>query len=544
MGFDFLRVTLMRTFATWLACICLLWLSFPNTSSGATYAPGIPEPVGCLNNAPPAAPTDWPEQPSKNFYYIDNTSERATDDDNPFGSKARPRLTIPQGEFAAGTYVELHGGPYTTNRIVTVGLGTAAEPVWIRGESPERPVVIRAPWYVAGHHVILEHVAFDSTRKTLGIIDGVNICIRHNRFSGPRQLAGNSSVISVYGRSAGASKNNVIYSNEIRDFGDAEAGKENDYHGILVGGYTESTWIIDNDISGNSGDAVQVGNTRFDSEERPRLVYIARNRMHDNRENAVDVKRAGDVIVSSNEISGYEATSSSEGAGIVIHSDPEHIWIVNNVISDSNIGIITTGSADTWFVGNVIHDIAHSPFGWDPESGYASGAAMHFRGRSNGGAVANTVVRYDVGLQLTQGSQAGYAIHNNIFAYRRAAAGDDIRVASGSFMKSLEASNNLIFDGAEEFRVTLAGRSYLSSDALQSTGLFRHTLTDDPEFVDPDAGDFSLTGASPAIGAGIRTDIDDLFHERYGIRLGIDPGLEEPGTKRKPVMGATVFRDR
>jgi hypothetical protein len=544
MGRHLFRLMQMRTFALSLVCIGLS-LSVPGTSSGTAYSPGIPEPAACVESTPSPVPPGWPKDPAKGFYYIDNSNELATDDNNPFGSSAHPRRTIPQGELAAGSYVEVHGGPYISNRIVTIGLGTAAKPVWIRGGSPELPVVIRAPWYVAGKHLILEHLTFDSTRKTLGIIDGVNICIRYNRFSGPRKFAGNTSVIFLRGQAPGASKDNVIYRNEIRGFGDFESGRENDYHGILVGGYTESTWIIDNDIHGNGGDAVQVGNTRLDRDERPRLVYIARNRMHDNRENAVDVKRAGDVIVSSNEISGYKATSSSEGAGIVIHSDPEHIWIVNNVISDSNVGIITTGSADTWFVGNVIHDIAHSQAAWDPDSDYASGAAMHFRGRSNGGAVGNTVVRYDVGLQLTQGSQAGYSIHNNVFAYRNRAAGDDIRVASGSFTKSLSVSHNLIAGGAEELRINWGGRSYRSPEVLQdSTGLFLHTLTADPRFVASDSGDFRLAAGSPAIGTGVPTDVDERFRQRYGIGLGLDDGDRGQGQGNEPVIGARLSVDR
>lgn len=529
----------MRQFIKHIFCFSLIWLSSPPPSAAQSYAPGIPEPPACLQPAPPPSSAHWPDRPAEGLYYVDNRSERATDDGNPFGSRGRPRLTIPQGELAAGSYVELHGGPYTANRIVTVGLGTADMPVRIRGANPDQPTVIRAVWYVTGRHVIIEHLAFDTTRKTLGIVDGTGICVRHNRLAGPGQSSGNSSVIFITGRSAGASRNNVIYGNVIRDFGDASSGRENDYHGVLVGGYTESTWILDNEMSGNGGDGVQVGNTTLDREERPRLVYIARNRMQGNRENAVDIKRAGDVIVSANVIQGYRPTSSSEGAGIVIHNDAEHVWVVDNEVSDSEIGVITTGSTDTWFVGNVIYDIRHSRSGWDPQSGYAGGAAMHFRGDSSGGAVGNTVAYYDVGLQLTQGNLEGYAVHNNIFAYRQAAAGDDIRIASGAFTEVLAISHNLIFSDTTRLRITWAGRSYVSPNGLpQGTELFPDTLTADPGFVDRESRDFRLSAASPAIGAGTRLGIDERFRSRYGIEIGLNDGRIQQGAEFAPVVGA------
>jgi Right handed beta helix region len=503
----------------WVSFLASLPISLP--ASAQTYAPGIPEPSGCLRATAPALPADWPGVPSAGYYYVDNRSEHASDDDNPFGSKSRPRLTIPQGELAAGSYVALHGGPYTANKIVTVGLGTIEAPVWIRGADPGAPTTIRAKWYAAGRHLVLENLRFDQNHKALTVIGGTGICVRHNLFSGPRKSSGNSAVIFIGGRSAKeASTGTVVYKNVIRDFGDVNSQRENDYHGILVGGYATSTWILDNDISANGGDGVQVGNTKLRPRERPRMVYIARNRMEDNRENAVDIKRASDVIVSSNRIRRHRATSSSGGAGIIIHNDPEHIWIVNNDVSDSDIGIITTGSTDTWFVGNVIHDITHRNFDWDPNSGYASGAAMHFRGASSGGAIGNTVAYCDIGLQLTQGSPAGYAIHNNIFAYRRAAEGDDIRIASGRFTSALEISHNLFYGETSNFKITWAGHGYRTTENLQkNTGLFNHTLTSDPSFLDPERRNFTLRPDSPAFKSGTRTGVDERFRLRYEVDL-------------------------
>src|SRR3569833_2383562 len=46
-------------------------------------------------------------------HYIDNTSPNATDANNPYGTPALPRLSIPQGT-PAGRDEKEHGGPYAT----------------------------------------------------------------------------------------------------------------------------------------------------------------------------------------------------------------------------------------------------------------------------------------------------------------------------------------------------------------------------------------------------------------------------------------------
>ncbi|MGH7129553.1 MAG: hypothetical protein ACREIV_13370, partial [Planctomycetaceae bacterium] len=94
-------------------------------------APGVPEPSHCLEAAPPDLPAGWPDTAADDFYYVDNSDPRATDSNNPFGSRRAPRQSVPDGELAAGSYVELHGGPYVAQRYVTIAQGTAAAPVWI-----------------------------------------------------------------------------------------------------------------------------------------------------------------------------------------------------------------------------------------------------------------------------------------------------------------------------------------------------------------------------------------------------------------------------
>jgi hypothetical protein len=379
---------------------------------------------------------------------------------------------------------------------------------------------------VSGQHVVIENLTFDSSRKTLGLMESKAVCVRYNVFAGPSQAVGNSAAIFVVARSSEAkSSGNVIYKNTIRDFGNATSLKENDYHGILVSRHSDHTWILENEIHNNGGDAVQVGGASLPRDASPQFVYIARNRMYGNRENAVDIKRARDVIVSTNDIRDYRPTSSSEGAGVVIHNDPDNIWILHNVIANSDIGIISTGSTNTWFVGNVIYDIRSSLPAGNPNAGYGRSVAMHFRGKSNGGVIGNTIAYYDVGLQLVRGNQSGYLVQNNIFAFRSTAEADDIYVASGEFSKALTISHNLHYSGTNEFKSTWAGRSFYSPAALHRvTGTFEAVSTADPVFIDAEGRDFRLHADSPAIGRATRTDIEEMLRARYTVDFGCGKG--------------------
>jgi hypothetical protein len=510
----------LRSAAFLSAPLLALW---PCLGHAQDYAPGIPNPpAACLEASAPPAPSGWPDTEAAGFYYVDNANPQATDEGNPFGSRQRPRRSLPTGELPSGSYVELHGGPYaSSSRIGTVARGSASRPVWIRGADRGNPTVVRAEWLVTGQHVVVENLKFDRSRKSLALVNSSAACVRYNVFAGSGQADGNSAAFFVgAGTEDGKSSRNVLYKNKIHDFGDASSARENDYHGVLIGRGSEHTWILENEIYNNGGDAIQVGATNLRNDTRPQFVYIAKNRMDNNRENAVDVKRASDVIVSSNRMQGYKPSSSSEGAAVVIHRDPEHIWILENDISSAEFGVITTGSLDTWFIGNVIYDIRNSLPDWKPESGYARGAAMHFRGNSSGGAIGNTVAYYDIGLQLVQGRE-GYIVRNNIFAFRMAAAGDDVYVASGRFSSALTISHNLHYGGETAYKSSWAGRSYASHAGLQrSTGQFGSSVSGDPEFVDADARDFRLLASSPAIGAGMHTcDVEERFRARYGIDL-------------------------
>jgi hypothetical protein len=194
----------------------------------------------------------------------------------------------------------------------------------------------------------------------------------------------------------------------------------------------------------------------------------------------------------------------------VIHNDPERIWIFHNAIYRSEFGVVATGSRDTWLVGNALYDIRRSRDSWKRGSAYNSGAAIHFRGRTDGGVIGNTVAWCDAGLQLAQGTAA------------------------------VTVSHNLHYGGAGGFRSSREGERYDSLARLERpSGQFGDSLADDPAFADAGKRDFRLRGDSPAIGAAIGTDIGARFRAQYGI--GIDTGsgkLGDDGSAAGSVIGA------
>lgn len=72
--------------------------------------------------------------------YIDNTNPNATDTANPYGTVAKPRLTIP----TAGSVVEVHGTIGGAGRLNLNVFGIKEKPVFIRGPNiSDRPLITK-----------------------------------------------------------------------------------------------------------------------------------------------------------------------------------------------------------------------------------------------------------------------------------------------------------------------------------------------------------------------------------------------------------------
>jgi len=485
---------------------------------------GVPDPAFCLNNTAPALPASWPGAEASGYYYIDNTHPDATDTSNTYGYPNRPRVSIPV-TYAAGSYVEIHGGPYDSSATLTLAVsGTSTNPVWFRGSSPTTRPTLRRTVAVQGTYAIVEHLYFDVTARTLrvnsnGSATTDHICIRNLEFAGPGLSVANNAVISISGTASFPTTNVIIYNNIIHGFGDWQGAVENDYHGILPASYANNVWVLNNLVYNMGGDSIQVGQANYSVAERPNYIYIGGNVFHHDRENAVDIKSASDVIVSQNTMYGYAAVSSSSGEVVAIHDDPSYVWVMFNDVSDGQIGLITTGSTDTWFIGNVIRNINHSSGTWDGTSLYALGAAIHFRGASTGGALHNTLYNYDIGIQIPPGG-TGYVVRNNIFAGRAEATGMDVRVDSSNTI----FDNNLLYGQGGAVRIGWSSASAVDLAAFKTnTGkCVSCPATADPLFLNVGAGNFRIPSNSPAANTGATDSAFTTFFNRYGISIASD----------------------
>jgi hypothetical protein len=475
---------------------------------------GIPDAWIDPDITAPERPADWSSEVA-GYYYIDNSV--VCSDSNTYGWPANPRCTFP-AVYEAGDYVEVHGGPYnwTSTRYLTMN-GTFANPIWFRGLVNDMPE-IQMNLVVKGTYAYIENLNI-TNNNTISVrphnnVQTNNILIRGCTITGTGTDVGNSSGIGTSGLSGYVTHDCMYYNNTLSYLGDSELSTENDFHGFTTGSYVNNIWILENETHHNGGDGVQLSHNGVDAHH----IYIGKNHFHHEGENAVDIKKANNVIVSQNIAHDFVKRNNSSGVAMVIHYDPDNIWILYNEVYNTEWAIQTTGSTNTWFIGNVMYNVHHSG-SWDPDSGYSSGVAMHFRGDSSGGAIYNTVFDYDTGLQLTTG-ETSYVIENNIFADRAEPTGYDIRIADANIASVTTLSRNLMHTSGNS-RTYWAGTIY-DVAGLQGIGQCVGCLESDPQFVDSSNNNYHIQNGSPAIGVGSESAIFNTFYSLYNIDIKKD----------------------
>jgi hypothetical protein len=448
--------------------------------------PGIPEPAFGIT-----------EQAGAATYYVDNTHPRATDDGNPNGTPSRPRATIP-GSVPAGSVVEVHGGPYNIGNGVWSADGTASEPVFIEGVGD--PVIRGERIAFAGAYLLVEGFVFDGIPLVMSPTMS-HLAIRGNEVKNWSPSGHSTAVVP-------AGSDIVVFGNEIHNNGDPNSASENDVHGVKAEAGAARIWILLNHIHHNGGDGIQLGNATS-LEPWPQQIYIGQNLIHQDRENAVDIKKARDVIVSSNVMFGYQARSSSAGEVVVTHDGAQRIWIVDNAVGNSNQGIVCTGADVYIVVGNVINAIQHNPGdkGYDPNSLFRTAGILTYN-TTNSSHTNNTIWNSDAGISYAGGTAATEIVNNIIGA--RVQPSHDIAIGNSQAVSSSHVAANMI-DGSARVRMAGAAGGCPRSVCREVSV----DLVNAPK-------DMRLKAGSPAIDAGVTPTLYAAFKQAYGQDIAVD----------------------
>ncbi len=430
-------------------------------------------------------------------HYVDNQNASATDASNPYGTGAIPRLTLPSN-IAEGSVVEVHNGPYVNTQNIHGGTylpiidasGTAAKPIFIRGASNSVRFEIGA---LSGNneiivrnlsYVILENIFING--PSIKIYQPTNhFAIRNSEITGE-----NSSGILLWTWKNDYTPGNlkqhiVIYNNDIHDNGEYPATAETGRFGVLIDNATENIWLLDNDIYHNGDDGVQIIDRNWvpaiANAEADR-IFIGGNLMYEDGENAIDAKGSTNVIISQNEIYGYQIIFNSSAREAIRINDEgfqENIWIIYNRIYNSVDGIDPVNAESFPFViGNLIYNC----------SGYGV--------NQDATVIANNTI-YNCGTGVNSPASPHYEISNNIIANSKNAYFCSLCISDAIY-------NNLLYNN-------------------NTSKLCAGCIYTDPLFVNPPI-DFHLQSEdSPTVNAsGIISDAYDIFFNTYGIDIKVD----------------------
>ncbi|MBU1239133.1 right-handed parallel beta-helix repeat-containing protein, partial [Myxococcota bacterium] len=321
----------------------------------------------------------------------------------------------------------------------------------------------------------------------------------------------------------------VIADNHIHDNGDATLA-ERDIHGVGIGANVQDLWMVDNHLHNNSGDSVQIAYYNVPPVNISNRIYIARNHMHEDQENAVDLKGCRDVIISQNRIWGYSGLSRGVavgyGTGIVIHEADEHaenVLVLYNEISDCTSTGITVSHSTTeiFLVGNLIHDNRFE--GTDehsPTSPWYPGAGILIRNEGTAYVLGNLVTATHHGIVSVVSQPTDFRVQNNIVTDLNAEeSGVHLFIENAEVAQNSLLDHNLYFQGTLPISVRLGTSNPLSS--VEELPSYAHSCSEeDPLLTDSAGGDYRPAPMSPAVDTGV--DLAGFIEDAFGITLDLD----------------------
>lgn len=209
-------------------------------------------------------------------------------------------------------------------------------------------------WLIQGLEFDLSHS--DADEAALVVRDGDHIHIDScELYSGK----GSGIVIGADATDSTTLSTDITVSNcEIYDFHEVDpedSSKWLDRIGILIQAGSENVCILGNHIYQNSGDGIQV--SQFENASNPTLIpaeasniEIIGNRIHDDRENAIDLKSSSDVLIEENLIYGYTESdvASPASPAVKIHHGAYDVVVSHNQIVDCLRGVDMSNGSENW----------------------------------------------------------------------------------------------------------------------------------------------------------------------------------------------------
>lgn len=518
-------------------CLILPW----GISQALAYVPplGIPDPGFGIDDVRPARPEPWSSE-IPGYYYINQ--QTGTNTGRTYGTPSAPRQTFPS-PIPAGSYVEVHGTYTSGNNIIITGKGTndtwsagSAGPVWIVGENISTRPNFTQRLVITGTYIYFDTVYFSTGYGSFQVGSATTGYAADHIVLRNSEAAGNNSVVrsnvSVVGASTTPVTNVVIYKNTLHGAGDIAANYDQDAHATTVGVNTSNVWFLENTIHTSSGSGAQVGGASA-GYDTCHHVYYGKNHVYNTRAAGLAVKYASDIVFSQNSLHDLIDTrplydiSKSPSKGVGYQYAPNRLWILYNTIYNASYGIYG-GSTNTappewhiWVIGNVIHDIAPpASITYNPENSWSEAGIM-MAGGTYKYIVNNTIFNVVGGIYCP--STSSYQMENNVISNVTTNNGYHVFMDSGTGANASTLKNSIIHQSERDERIRWSS-SYIGnlSYVQASTARVVNSLNLDPKFIDAVSRNLKVQPSSPAVEAGIDTDVYSTFYKMYGLSIQYD----------------------
>jgi len=322
--------------------------------------PGRPPPVVSTPPPPVVPAPSAPSVPTGRSWYVSVQGS-----DVASGTREAPLRTVGRAVTLArpGEVIRVLPGVYSETLLLeSKGTGVAA--VTLRGEGSPRPRIV--PASTSRSAVIRVQGRWNLENLQLDVGGARMFAVLFTGTAGQSSLSGSE----LNGGTSGAgvvvegASGITIQNNIVRHF--IQSGT--DSHGVAVVGPVRGLVIRNNDIHHNSGDSIQCQGYQAPVEN----VLIEGNTLHDEGENAVDIKGCRNVTIRGNSMFGFpnaavRPVGSSAGEAIVLHQSASSIVVQGNTISRAGRGVsvlaASTPSESIWVKDNHFQDIRNMPVG-------------------------------------------------------------------------------------------------------------------------------------------------------------------------------------